>query len=370
MTKRQKDLADPAAPPEAGEPDWFRASDEMATGYIKGVTFRSQPKKVEYSIINGRAIFEGDICLGDASDIPTSPSADASGPLPERGVAITGERFRWPGGIVPWESQPATRDRAVAAIRHWEEKTRIRFPERTPANATQFPNFISFQVLDGCWSQVGMQGGLQQISLGSGCGVGQAIHEIGHSVGLWHEQSREDRNSFITVQWANIQAGRESQFTQHITDGDDIGPYDYRSVMHYPSTAFSSNGQPTIVTTDGQTIGQRDGLSDGDIAAVRMLYPMLEPSQTWKGVQFTGTVGPNQTRTWFTHSWPAYWFVVWSIVSTAPVQDNSAQVEWTVRVERQTDALLKYYLSITNLTAQTITAEARYNVLGWSPQIR
>ena len=87
------------------------------------------------------------------------------------------------------------------------------------------------------------------------------MHEIGHAVGLWHEQSREDRDRFVRVVWANIQAGREHNFNQHITDGDDIGGYDYGSIMHYPRTAFTRNGQDTIVPVGGQAIGQRNGLS-------------------------------------------------------------------------------------------------------------
>jgi hypothetical protein len=63
-----------------------------------------------------------------------------------------------------------------------------------------------------------------------------------------------------------------SQFLQHISDGDDVGGYDYGSIMHYPRTAFSSNGQDTIVPTDPNAqIGQRTALSAGDIAAANSI---------------------------------------------------------------------------------------------------
>jgi hypothetical protein len=44
--------------------------------------------------------------------------------------------------------------------------------------------------------------------------------------------------------------------------------------MHYGATAFSSNGQPTIETIPaGIPIGQRSGVSAGDVAGVKAIYP-------------------------------------------------------------------------------------------------
>jgi hypothetical protein len=348
--------------------EWFRSSDETGTGFISGNTFEFKP--VQYSVINGMAIFEGDIALGPADRIEAM-SADIPGDqIPVRGIGVVGERFRWPGGIVPWQAVPALRQRVLDAIAHWEANTNVRFVERTAANQAQYNNFLSFQERDGCWSFVGMQGGEQVVSLAAGCGFGAAVHEIFHAVGAWHEQSREDRDQFIRVNWQNIQPGQEHNFNQHITDGDDIGTYDFDSIMHYPPTAFSRNGQPTIVTLGGQRVGQRNGLSAGDIAAVNVMYPMLQPSQSWSGVQFRGTVAAGATQGWFTHSWPSYWFVVWMIVPTAPVQDRAPQIEWKIQVERQAETLLKYYIYVTNLTASPVNFEARYTVLGWSRWVR
>lgn len=380
-----------AAPEEAAgcASAMYRTSDETRTGYLRGVeAFGVKP--IEYAVIGDKGIFEGDIVLGTVAELDdlrmqVESEALAEGeempgvglalsvsgtpmgdPLPQSGVGITGQRFRWPGGQVPYTVVPELRARVDAAITHWVANTRIRFVERTAANQAQHPNFVAFTVQDGCWSHVGMRGGRQEISLAAGCGLGAAIHEIGHAVGLWHEQSREDRDRHVRINWGSIETGQEHNFNQHIADGDDIGNYDFGSIMHYSRTAFSRNGQPTIESLGGQAIGQRTGLSAGDIAAVRAMYPQLEPSSKWSGVQYRATVQANASLTFFTHSWPGFWFVEWTVVPTAPPIDGSAQLAWKVRTTRQTDRLLKYFVTVTNQQNYPVSFEARYDVLGWS----
>jgi hypothetical protein len=225
---------------------------------LKGI----RTDEAKFTEVDGWALFEGDIVLESAEEARQAVA---------RGTAIKGDKYRWPNGVIAYETIDILKPLVTNAIAHWEQRTPIRFKAHT--NET---DFISFEHENGCWSRVGRQGGKQVISLGDGCGLGSAIHEIGHALGLWHEQSRADRDQHITVRYENVIEAYKHNFDKHILDGDDLGSYDHGSIMHYPGTAFSKNGQPTIVTKDGESIGQRNGLSRSDILTIQLIYTTLD----------------------------------------------------------------------------------------------
>lgn len=106
-----------------------------------------------------------------------------------------------------------------------------------------------------------------------------------------------------------------------------------------------------------QRIGNRPNL--------RQLIPMaLASAAPWVGVQFRGTLAPRQTARWFTFGWPAHWHVLWSCQPTT-VRSGAPQIRWTTQVERAQDDRVTYWISVTNLTDQTVQFEGRYAVLGW-----
>ncbi|MBD8077775.1 M12 family metallopeptidase [Cellulosimicrobium arenosum] len=274
-------------PPPGKHPACEQATGPVGgTALVDGYGFASLP--MVWAEVDGLAVVEGDIVIGtvaqaQARDVATLTS-DEEGAEILQAVGISGAQFRWPNGVIPYEidgglSNPS---RVHNAIAHWHAKTPLRL---VPRNGES--DYVRFVDGGGCSSAVGRRSSRQDITLGSGCTVGNTIHEIGHAFGLWHEQSREDRDAFVQVNWVNIESGKEHNFNQHISDGDDLGAYDYGSIMHYPTTAFSKNGQPTLVPIGsvpaGTVIGQRDSLSAGDVAGLKVMYPGLAwPKTTFK----------------------------------------------------------------------------------------
>ncbi|GMT35293.1 hypothetical protein PFISCL1PPCAC_26590, partial [Pristionchus fissidentatus] len=131
----------------------------------------------------------------------------------------------------------------------------------------------------GCWSTVGRDARQKQqwISIGDGCEIfGIVAHEMGHALGVFHQQSRPDRDNHVTIMWSRIKRSLEGNFAKaHKTD--DFGlPYDHGSVMHYGPNSFSTNPQqPTMSAKDANyflTMGNREGPSFLDVALVNKLY--------------------------------------------------------------------------------------------------
>ncbi|WP_216322192.1 M12 family metallopeptidase [Deinococcus aestuarii] len=230
-------------------------------------------KTVRVDVVDEYAVVEGDIIVGKLADLergrlsPQSVFRDA--PLD----------YRWPGGVVPFTFAASVtasgRQNALAAMRAWEAVTPVRFVPRGVE-----PDFITFQAgtqADWCFSSIGRQGGEQAVLMTSSgdCSARTLTHELGHTIGLWHEQTREDRSHHINIQWANLRDGlcRSAFEEKRLADGLDIGPYDLNSLMHYDRFTCSANGNPVYDTIPaGKPTNGGESISPGDRAAVDWLH--------------------------------------------------------------------------------------------------
>lgn len=301
---------------------------EVMEGYYLG-------RPITYAKHKGHNVFEGDILIRDkdihdhAPELTTAPDGVKS---TSRSVGrVNG---LWPNNIVYYtiESSLPNQSRIHEAIKHWESKTHLKFKVRTSQS-----NYIYFRAGNGCSSYVGMQGGKQSINLADACHTGAVIHEIGHAVGLYHEQNRIDRDEYVKIHYENITPRMAFNFDSVLKGPHKAKDYtdemDFESVMLYDSYAFSENGKPTITKLNGETFrGYYNELSEGDIIGINQMYPeitgggddddddneIINPApptyknNTWYTID--GLLVYRQNDKWYYwHSWYRKWYEVVNI---------------------------------------------------------
>ncbi|XP_057316292.1 hatching enzyme 1.2-like [Hydractinia symbiolongicarpus] len=215
--------------------------------------------------------FEGDIILS---------------PEERRNIYKPNNKFgaskkKWPSKTIVYEfaadieKEIGAKQAIYAAINEYHRHTCLKFVRRTTQST-----YMEFYNGQGCGAPLGYRSGRSKISLqGPACWKkGSVMHEIMHSLGFYHEQSRPDRDNYVKILWDNITPkDMKSNFQkQPYSNVDSMNsPYDYLSIMHYHKDGFAKRGTLTIETLDKRfqdKIGQRDGFSPSDIKQINKLY--------------------------------------------------------------------------------------------------
>uniref|UniRef100_A0A9J2PA38 Metalloendopeptidase n=1 Tax=Ascaris lumbricoides TaxID=6252 RepID=A0A9J2PA38_ASCLU len=260
---------------------------------ITGSVYRwnkNQPIPYEFKSDDGKVTFPGSLCDIDSfvsihNDFRCFPSLVLTSLM----VGLKCLKFKKVGGMSL--DQPLTSGNRRLVCGGWKMES------------AQTESF-SLKGAGECYSSVGRTGGRQQISIGYGCeDKGIVMHEVGHSLGFWHEQSRPDRDNYIQLKQENIARGTEGNFVKRsAAETDDMGlPYDLGSVMHYGPNAFTIDWDHTTIETIDKnyrrTIGQRSGPSFIDVKQVNRLYCNDRCSDSTLLCQNGGYPDPNNCLT-------------------------------------------------------------------------
>lgn len=216
-------------------------------------------------------------CAAIVADFMVAEAAPVQGL--RRIAVMSDDSSLWKDGVVPYYFDGTfpseTKELVHEVVKYFEAHTCVKFKE-VDSNASG--DKVKFFKGTGCNSSVGDAHNSQlEISLGENCDrKGIIMHEMMHTLGFYHEQSRPDRDQYVTIKEDLIKPMYMRSFNIN-KDAESYGtPYDYKSIMHLHSRAFTKEkGVITIETKDKSKqsmLGQRDGPSDLDLYGINRRY--------------------------------------------------------------------------------------------------
>lgn len=145
--------------------------------------------------------------------------------------------------------------------------------------------------------------------------------------------------------------------------GADIGVY--QTLDSGATWSVFSNGLPNAIVSDllyhPHARLLRAGLRNRGVWQIEVDGPI---KNTICATQFEGSLAPRETKRWFSHSWPATWHMIWTVMPNT-ITLRSPSVKWKVQAEKASAEFVTYWLIITNLTDRPVQFEGRYSILSY-----
>lgn len=270
-----------------------------------------------YAERDGYAVIDGDLEL----PLEPMPARSPSGEIRPYAAGVASLSQLWPGGIVRYKLDekgdcegashgqtvpvsPALRVRVHKAIDLWDG-TAVTFTQSIRPDVDSAYLLICERTSTRTNSSeaVGFTGRAQRVWLFSYAPEGKIAHELGHVMGLYHEQSRADRDRFVRINRSCI--GDNGNFDTYVLDerqriGRDIGPYDYGSIMHYKDREWFLGCQTMTPILEGipsgVEIGQRRRPSQLDLDAINIMYRQTPTQSAFPSRYDDGVVAFDEPR--------------------------------------------------------------------------
>lgn len=187
------------------------------------------------------------------------------------------------------------RDAINEAVDEIETNTNVRFynsqddPKYYEPGHIEYPNvFIEYSNGDNEGSgSFGLVGGEQKIRVPAGISDQKEIvrflmHALCNAAGMFNEQQRKDRDSYVDIYWDNIKSGCNFQFTKQDNNYTMLGNFDYQSITLASSQAYSKNEYNTITKKGNGLIARNYQLSALDKSFLNNFYlPYIARTDLW-----------------------------------------------------------------------------------------
>lgn len=232
------------------------------------------------------------------TDSPNQPLLDKSPDTElDDKLSLASYATKWPDGVVVYKlgnMSSALRGELQKAMDEWTSKTNVRFKKHTNESY-----YVTIQETNktcaGCgFASIGVNGTRGTCNFGPKASASLIAHELGHTLGFLHEQTRPDRDQYVKVLFENIQSGKEGNFKKTNNALQTTKQFDMKSIMMYHPYAFTkTRGVPTIVDVKtGQPYkGAQQNISSLDIEGTNKVYPNTtdpdpdpDPDDICKGV--------------------------------------------------------------------------------------